>query len=41
MRLLIVEDETVLREQLASTLEADGYAIDQASDGREGLYLGK
>ena len=41
MRLLIVEDETVLREQLASTLSADGYAIDQASDGREGLYLGK
>ena len=41
MRLLIVEDETVLREQLASTLGADGYAIDHASDGREGLYLGK
>mgnify|MGYP006113996487 FL=1 len=40
MRLLIVEDETLLREQLASTLGVDGYAIDQASDGREGLYLG-
>ena len=39
MRLLIVEDETLLREQLASTLGVDGYAIDQASDGREGLYL--
>lgn len=41
MRLLIIEDEMTLREQLASTLSADGYAVDQAGDGREGLYLGR
>lgn len=41
MRLLIVEDEVALREQLADSLSSDGFAIDQAADGREGLYLGE
>lgn len=41
MRLLIVEDEITLCEQLAESLSRDGFAVDQAADGREGLYLGE
>lgn len=40
MRLLIVEDEVVLREQLQSQLRKAGYAVDVAADGAEGLHLG-
>ena len=39
MRALIVEDEPALREQLVSSLREQGFAIDQADDGEEGLYL--
>jgi len=39
MRLLLVEDELKLREQLAQQLQRDGYAVDSAADGREALYL--
>ncbi len=38
MRLLLVEDEPVLRDQLANRLRKDGYAVDTAIDGEEGLY---
>jgi two-component system response regulator PhoP len=38
MRLLLVEDEPALREQLADRLRQDGYAIDTAADGEEGLF---
>lgn len=38
MRLLIVEDETDLRQALAMALVDEGYAIDSAEDGEEGLY---
>ncbi|NND65903.1 MAG: response regulator transcription factor [Gammaproteobacteria bacterium] len=41
MRLLIVEDEAVLRDNLAQALESAGYVVDKASDGREGLYKAK
>jgi two-component system OmpR family response regulator len=41
MRVLIVEDEPNLGSQLKNTLEAAGYAIDLATDGEEGLYLGQ
>ena len=41
MRVLVVEDEAPLRLQLVNQLEADGYAVDSAADGEEGLYLGK
>ena len=40
MRVLIVEDEPNLRQQLQSTLEGAGYAVDTASDGEEGHFLG-
>jgi two-component system, OmpR family, response regulator PhoP len=41
MRILLVEDEAPLRETLAARLKREGYAVDVAGDGEEGLYLGK
>lgn len=41
MRLLLVEDETMLRTQLADYLKSIGYVIDCAADGQEGFYLGR
>ncbi len=38
MRLLIVEDETLLRQQLAQGLGKHGYVVDAAEDGKAGLY---
>lgn len=40
MRILIVEDEPTLGEQLKSTLEQSGYAIDLSTDGEDGHFLG-
>ena len=41
MRILILEDETVLREQLRTMLSDAGFAVDVSADGREGQYLGE
>lgn len=41
MRLLIVEDEPSLRIQLADRLKAEGFVVDAAGDGEEGLYYGR
>jgi len=38
MRILIVEDEQALREQLKDQLHQRGYSVDVAADGEEGLY---
>jgi two-component system response regulator PhoP len=38
MRLLLVEDDAALRLGLARQLEADGYRVDQAKDGEDGLF---
>ena len=38
MRILIVEDEADLLSGLAKALREEGYAIDTAEDGEEGLY---
>jgi two-component system OmpR family response regulator len=38
MRLLVVEDEPDLLEALAQSFREDGYAVDVAQDGREGLH---
>lgn len=40
MRLLIVEDEPNIREQLQQYLQSQGYAVDTAADGRAGLFMG-
>ena len=38
MRLLLIEDDAALRLGLARQLEADGYRVDQAKDGEDGLF---
>ncbi len=40
MRLLVVEDENALREQIVLLIESEKYVCDSAADGREGLFLG-
>jgi two-component system response regulator PhoP len=39
MRLLVIEDDNTLRETLAGQLAESGFAVEQAADGREGLYF--
>lgn len=39
MRLLVVEDDELLAASLRRGLQAEGYAVDVAEDGRLGLYL--
>lgn len=39
MRMLVIEDDATLRETLASKLVEEGFAVEQAADGREGLYF--
>jgi len=39
VRLLLIEDEAAIRLTLKRQLEADGYRVDVAVDGEEGLYL--
>jgi two-component system response regulator PhoP len=41
MRILLVEDEAALRETLAARLKREGYAVDTAADGEDGLFLGR
>lgn len=38
MRLLLIEDEAPLRQSLRKQLEADGYRVDEAADGEDGLF---
>lgn len=38
MRLLLIEDDAVLRLGVKRQLEADGYRVDTASDGEDGLF---
>jgi two-component system OmpR family response regulator len=38
MRLLVIEDEADLLASLARALREEGYAVDTAADGAEGLY---
>ena len=38
MRLLVIEDESLLREQLEQGLSKQGYVVDTAEDGKTGLY---
>lgn len=38
MRILIVEDEAALREEVARRLRRDGFTVDESGDGDEGLY---
>jgi two-component system response regulator PhoP len=39
MRLLVIEDDATLRDTLAASLGDAGFAVEQAADGKEGLYF--
>ena len=39
MRLLVIEDDDTLRDSLAGQLTKAGFGVEQAADGREGLYF--
>ena len=41
MRILLVEDDPDLTRQLKQALGDAGYAVDYASDGEEGQFLGE
>ncbi|MEM7301794.1 MAG: response regulator transcription factor [Pseudomonadota bacterium] len=41
MKILIVEDEVVLAEQIRSELEREGFTIDLSHDGEDGGYMGE
>ncbi|HRY46134.1 MAG TPA: response regulator, partial [Thermoanaerobaculia bacterium] len=36
-RILVIDDEAVMRESLAAWLREDGYEVDTAGSGREGI----
>jgi len=40
MRLLLIEDDDALREDLKRSLERDGYAVDTADNGEDGEFMG-
>lgn len=39
MRILVVEDDSVLREAVVSLLKEEQYLVDEAASGDEGLYM--
>jgi len=41
VRLLLVEDDRALADELQPILETTGYAVDRAHDGEDALYLGQ
>ena len=41
MRVLVVEDEMVLCDQIRQVLKSEGYAVDLAHDGDEAVFLGE
>jgi len=41
LRILVVEDESLLRTQLAAAIEAAGYAVDCAGNGERADFLGQ
>jgi DNA-binding response OmpR family regulator len=41
MRLLLIEDDEILRQDLKRDLVSAGYAVDEADNGRDGEFMGK
>jgi two-component system response regulator PhoP len=39
MKILIVEDEKLIRENLISTFQSQGFAVESAENGEDGLFL--
>ena len=40
MKILVVEDDEVIAQQIRARLEQEGFAVETAADGEEGLYFG-
>ncbi len=40
MKALLIEDDPILNQQLVEQLEKQGFLVETAKDGKEGLYLG-
>ena len=40
MRILVIEDDPNLNQQIKTSLEDNGYSVDFAVDGEEGHFLG-
>ena len=40
MRILVIEDDPNLNNQIKQSLEDSGYSVDTALDGEEGHFLG-
>ena len=40
MRILVIEDDPNLNNQIKQSLEDSGYSVDTAVDGEEGHFLG-
>ena len=40
MRILVIEDDPNLKDQIKQSLEDSGYSVDSANDGEEGHFLG-
>lgn len=41
MRILLVEDDTLLRAQLRTALQGAGYTVDEADNGRDAQFVGE
>ncbi|MBT5031359.1 MAG: response regulator transcription factor [Proteobacteria bacterium] len=41
MRLLVVEDELTLQEQIAARLRSEGYVVDVSAEGEDAVYRGR
>ncbi|MFD0673149.1 response regulator transcription factor [Cohnella sp. GCM10027633] len=41
MRILVVEDDRPLRDAIATVLREEGYQVDEADNGPDGLYIAK
>lgn len=41
MRILLIEDELALRQQLREQLEKQGYIVDTSADGNDGLFIAR
>lgn len=39
MKILVVEDDSILREAVVTLLREEGYSVDEESSGDEGLYM--
>ncbi len=39
MRILVIEDDKEVASYIAKSLQENGFAVDTALDGREGLFL--